>query len=81
MGFQTEVKRDLLGGKQNMHLIGYMADSIGCSVYIKSSQITDGNGAIDRREVMRLLLSKHPANTEILLHAVSNIGLQDTDSE
>lgn len=81
MGFQTQVKRDLSGGKQNMHLIGYVADSVNCAVYVRSSQISDGNGAIDRCEVMRLLLSKHPAGAEILFHAISDIGLQDIDFE
>ncbi|MFN3074046.1 hypothetical protein ACK1JC_10555 [Acinetobacter sp. TY2] len=80
MGFQTKVNNGLSLGKQNMHLIGYVADGVNCAAYFKSSLITDENGAIDRYEVMHLLLAKHSAGTDILLHAVSNIGLQEVEA-
>jgi len=80
MSFQTKVEKDMPKGKQNMHLIGYVANGINCAAYIKSSQITADDGGIDRSEIMRILISKHPAQTEILLHAVSDIGLQESES-
>ena len=79
MGLQTQVKRELPRGKQNMHLIGYFADSTPNRLFVNSARIVNVNGGIDRREVMLLLLAKHPAGTEILFHSVSDIGLQDFD--
>ena len=79
MSFQKQVNVMPPRGKQNMHLIGYVADNTNCNLYIRSDQITDNCGAIDRGEVMRILLSKSPENTEILLLAVSDIGLQESD--
>ncbi|ENW00927.1 hypothetical protein F938_00443 [Acinetobacter bereziniae LMG 1003 = CIP 70.12] len=80
MSFQTKVEKVLPKGKQNMHLIGYVANGVNSAEYMKSSQISSDDGGIDRREIMRILLSKHPAQTEILLHAVSDIGLQESES-
>lgn len=80
MGFQTKIENDLPKGKQNMHLVGYVANGVNCAAYIKSSQITADDGGIDRHEVMLILLSKHPAGTEILFHAVSDIGPQESES-
>ena len=80
MGFQTHINRELPPGKQNMHLIGYFANGVNCTACIKSSQITADDGGIDRREIMRILLSKHPAETEILFYAVSDIGPQESET-
>ncbi|QOW45767.1 MULTISPECIES: hypothetical protein [Acinetobacter] len=77
MGFQTEVKMNPPLGKQPAHLISYFADNVAFTTYVKSSQITNRDGAIDKDEVTQILLDKHPIGTEILFYSVSDIGLQD----
>ncbi|WP_139851454.1 hypothetical protein [Acinetobacter pullicarnis] len=77
MGFQNEIRLMPRAGKQNVHLVGYVADKTNCAIYVKSSIITDGDGAIDRREVMQIILSKHSDGAEILLQSVCDLGLQD----
>lgn len=79
MGFQTHVNRELPRGKQNMHLIGYFADSKPNRLFVNSTRIVNEDGGIDRREVVRILLAEHPSGTEILFHSISDIGLQDVD--
>lgn len=79
MGFQVQVNRELPKGKQNMHLIGYFADSKPNRLFINSARIVNDDGGVDRREVVRILLAEHPPGTEILFHSVSDIGLQDAD--
>lgn len=77
MGFQTKIDSHPPVGKQPTHLIGYFADSIAYSTCVKSSRIINSDGAVDIDVVTQILVAKHPVGTEILFHAVSNIGLQD----
>ncbi|WOE32159.1 MULTISPECIES: hypothetical protein [unclassified Acinetobacter] len=78
MAFQTQVHINMRSGKQNMHMAGYFADNVAHNAYIESSRITNGDGAIDKDEVIRILLAKHPVGTEILLLSISNLGLQES---
>lgn len=77
MGFPTEVKMNPPPGKQSAHLISYFADNVACTTCVKSSQIINWDGAIDKDAVTQILLDKHPIGTEILFYSVSDIGLQD----
>lgn len=77
MGFQNEVKMNPPPGKQPAHLISYFADNVACTTYVKSSQIINWDGAIDKDTVTQILLDRHPIGTEILFHSVSDVGLQN----
>jgi len=79
MGFQTHINREPPLSKQNFHQIDYTANGVSCKGNVRTSQIKDEKSAISISMIMSFLLSKHPAETEIILQSILDRGLQNVE--
>lgn len=76
MGFQRSVSIDMPTGKQNAHLVAYLTDGQVKTKIIMSSSIQNSDGCIDLDTVKGIIFGKHSNVTDILIIAISSIGLQ-----
>jgi len=79
MSFQTHINSAPPPSKQKMHQIGYTANGFNYNEMVETSHIVDEISAINISKIMSILLSKHPAGTNIVLQTILDKGLQNVE--